>query len=232
MVHLANYQSDSDDNDDDAGSLLGPPREAITSSPKAGLLESLLEHLYQHSNETGRAPPHFTYASSVQVYPRHAATAGSGAVPVVPWTENDAFQPQEQMQITMTEVPSTWYGASRLLDERLAEAYYDMYRLYSVGLRFSTIYGPAADPTTHIHQLAQRAVVAASSRTSTSTRSRSGETNATPHFSLPDMHPNDARDYIYIDDAVDAILSVRVLLSVWTVLGVCRSKMEIPIYSN
>ena len=64
IVHLASYQSDDDD--DGNGSLLGPPREVISTGPKAGLLESLLEHMYKHSNETGRAlPPHFTYASSV-----------------------------------------------------------------------------------------------------------------------------------------------------------------------
>jgi dTDP-D-glucose 4,6-dehydratase len=220
IVHLASYQQIDDDGDGSgSGSLLGPPREVISTGPKAGLLESLLEHMHKHANETGgAAPPHFTYASSVSVYPRNsAAAAGAAGATAAPWTENSVLQPKQQ-QMHHPAVPSTWYGASRLLDERLVHAYHDMYpQLYSVGLRFSTVYGPAADPSTPIHLLAQRAVLL------------SATTNATTYAPPPplpdDMHPEDERDYIYIDDAVDAILSVSILivLCVWT-MGISIKK--------
>jgi nucleoside-diphosphate-sugar epimerase len=83
-------------------------------------------------------------------------------------------------------------GTSKLLDEVLATSYSRVYGVYSVGLRFFEVYGPWSSPETDIFQMSERAL----------------------DTDMSILHPkNDSnnvfseRDYVYIDDAVDAILS-------------------------
>ena len=83
-------------------------------------------------------------------------------------------------------------GTSKLLDEVLATSYSNLYGIYSVGLRFFDVFGPWSSPESDIFGLAERAM----------------------NPNVPILHSrtdsddfSTKRDYVYIDDAVDAILS-------------------------
>jgi len=83
-------------------------------------------------------------------------------------------------------------GTSKLLDEVLATSYSRLYGVYSVGLRFFEVYGPWSSPETEIFQMSERAL------------------NTDLSILYPKKDSGDffsERDYVYIDDAVDAILS-------------------------
>jgi len=83
--------------------------------------------------------------------------------------------------------PSSLRGASKLIDEVLAKMYHDMYGIYSVGLRFFPVYGPWGVPGSPLFEMAERAVMG----------------------DLPMEDPEWAhiRDYLYVDDAVDAMMA-------------------------
>jgi len=88
---------------------------------------------------------------------------------------------------------SSIQGTAKLLDEILARSYNDLYGVYSIGLRFFEIYGPWSSPGTRIFELAERAI---SNDIPIIAQSISQES---------DFH--DLKDYVYIDDAIDIILS-------------------------
>jgi hypothetical protein len=70
--------------------------------------------------------PKLIYASSSSVY---------GANTKIPFAEIDPV-----------EKPSNVYGATKRMDELLAYAYYNLYGIKSIGLRFFTVYGPWGRP--------------------------------------------------------------------------------------
>mmetsp|Transcript_6008 Transcript_6008/g.7707 ORF Transcript_6008/g.7707 Transcript_6008/m.7707 type:complete len:329 (-) Transcript_6008:42-1028(-) len=70
--------------------------------------------------------PSFVYASSSSVY---------GLNRKIPFSESDAVTN-----------PANLYGASKFMNEQIASAYYHIYDLKSVGLRFFTVYGPWGRP--------------------------------------------------------------------------------------
>ena len=114
------------------------PREKDV--PKAGMMEALLEQMLKVKRE-GKRVPHFTYASSSEVYP---------------YASNSTSSPLTEEQPIST--PSSIRGASKLIDEILAKMYDDMHGVYSVGLRFFQVYGPWSVPGSPLFEMAERAV--------------------------------------------------------------------------
>lgn len=147
---------------------------------KAGMMEALLEQL----NKAGRQHPqgripHFTYASSGHVYNHYNAEDDEGNLNPPPFTESKPIT-----------TPSSIHGASKVLDEILAKAYHETRGIYSVGLRLFDVYGPWGSPGSFLFDLAERAV-------------RGGEFVQDSELLVLDKA---SRDYVYIDDAVDALL--------------------------
>jgi UDP-glucuronate 4-epimerase len=157
IVHLADPYSDS--------SLQIVPREKEV--PKAGMMEALMEQVRKQVRE-GKRAPHITYASSYEVY-----SFDSTETPLV------ETQP--------IGTPASLRGASKLIDEVLAKMYHDMYGIFSVGLRFFSVYGPWSVPGSPLFEMAERAVMG--------------------DLPLEDPEWTHIRDYLYIDDAVDAMMA-------------------------
>lgn len=137
--------------------------------PKAGMLEALMEQLLK-IKRSGNRVPHFVYASSSEVYP------SSSQDPPSPFAETHVIS-----------TPSSLRGAAKLIDETLAKMYNDMHGIYSVGLRFFSVYGPWSAPGSPMFEMAERAV--------------------TGDSSLWDAKWKNVNDYVYIDDAVDAMMA-------------------------
>ena len=170
IVHLADAYHRGN------GQVQAVPR--IKDDIKAGMMESLLEQIAKVKRETDRMP-HFTYASSYEVYNYWNPTI------------NDPNPPpfDEAKPIT---TPSSLRGASKLLDEILGLAYYDKHQIYSLGLRFFPVYGPWGLPGTPLFEMAERAITDSS----------------TPILTQAEKDSlDDVRDFVYIDDAVDAIMA-------------------------
>jgi UDP-glucuronate 4-epimerase len=148
--------------------------------PKAGMMETLLEQLAKVKREGKTRVPHFTYASSSEVYPAN--------------NKNSTRMKLEERMTLST--PSSLRGASKLMDEVLAKLYHDTHDIYSVGLRFFSVYGPWSAPGSTLFELAERAVTGSQS---TDTSSNNDDDN--------NDYDKDIRDYVYIDDAVDAIMA-------------------------
>jgi Nucleoside-diphosphate-sugar epimerases len=81
-------------------------------------------------------------------------------------------------------------GVSKLLNEVLAMSYNDLYNIFSVGLRFFEVYGPWSSPGTSIFEYAERAV-----------------NPDVPILATNEIDLYSTRDYIYIDDAIDATMA-------------------------
>jgi UDP-glucuronate 4-epimerase len=188
------------------------PHSALTAVyrekevPKAGMMESLLEQLTKMKREGNIRVPHFTYASSSEVYPANTTTSTST-------TTITNMQLEEQMTLS---TPSSLRGASKLMDEVMAKLYHDMHDIYSVGLRFFSVYGPWSAPGSTLFEMAERAVTGNPTLFSQATDSSDGDdndhdqANDNGHANDNDHeheHDKDIRDYVYIDDAVDAIMA-------------------------
>ena len=114
-----------------------------------------------------RHPPrHLAFASSSSVY---------GANRKLPWSETDGVGP-----------PLSFYAATKVANELMAQAYSRAHGLRSTGLRYFTVYGPWGRPDMS-PVLFARAIL-------------KGE--AIRVFNRGDMR----RDFTYIDDAVEATL--------------------------
>lgn len=137
--------------------------------PKAGMMEALMEQLLK-VQRNGQRTPHFLYASSSEVYPS---------------TSKDSSPPFRETDTIGT--PSSLRGAAKLIDESLAKMYSDMHGIYSVGLRFFTVYGPWSAPGSPLFEMAERAVT--------------GDTL------LWDEKWSNIQDFVYIDDAIDALMA-------------------------
>jgi len=151
------------------------PREKEV--PKAGMVEALMEQLAKHRRETGRLP-HFCYASSFEVYP----------------FAFNATVPQPLTETLPLSTPSSLRGASKMMDEMLAKLYYDTKGIYSVGLRFFSVYGPWGVPGSPLFEMAERAV--------TGDLATMDKDDNTMRGFRESVH-----DFVYIDDAVDAVMA-------------------------
>jgi nucleoside-diphosphate-sugar epimerase len=170
VVHLADaYHRGSSS----AANIQAVPR--VKQDTKAGMMEALMEQIAKIGDATGKMP-HFTYASSYEVYNYFQPTA----------TNPSPFE--EERPIT---TPSSLRGTTKLIDEIITRTYQEKYGIYSIGLRFFSIYGPWGLPGTNLYEMAERAVTEAPILTTT--------TNSN--------NLDDVRDYVYIDDAVDAIMA-------------------------
>mmetsp|Transcript_17583 Transcript_17583/g.43253 ORF Transcript_17583/g.43253 Transcript_17583/m.43253 type:complete len:869 (+) Transcript_17583:107-2713(+) len=137
--------------------------------PKAGMMEALMEQFLK-VQRSGQRVPHFLYASSSEVYPSTSKNANP------PFTETHTIS-----------TPSSLRGAAKLIDETLAKMYNDMHGIYSVGLRFFSVYGPWSAPGSPLFEMAERAV--------------------TGDAILWDEKWTDINDFVYIDDAIDAMMA-------------------------
>lgn len=150
---------------------------------KAGMMEIFLEQLLKVKEERGHnAVPHFIYASSHEVYDPHKRHGNGG--------EEGTFTESGTIS-----VPVSRRGASKLLDEVIAKNYHTYHKIFSIGLRFCNVYGPWGLPGTPLWEMAERAV----------------SDPSLPILLYPDealgLDVEDVRDYVYVDDAIDAVLS-------------------------
>lgn len=103
---------------------------------------------------------------------------------------DDVGDKREDWDISFTPNQSL-KGTSKLLDEILANSYRNLYGIPSIGLRFFEVYGPWSSPESKIFDLAERTV----------------NHMSILHSKIDSEDIFTKRDYIYIDDAVDTILS-------------------------
>ncbi len=83
--------------------------------------------------------------------------------------------------------PVSPYGATKLAAEKMLFSYYHMYGVKSISLRFFTVYGPRQRPDMAIHKFTKLIL------------------QGTPIQAYGDG--NSTRDYTYIDDIVDGLVS-------------------------
>ena len=174
VVHLADhYHRGSTFEKRKQDQLLTQTIPRIHGQPKAGMMESLLEEL-RVVKKDGRMP-HFLYASSYEVYNYYSDDNQSNPPP---FTEDKPLS-----------TPSSFAGASKLMDEVLAQTYFKTDSIYSVGLRLFSVYGPWGLPGSPMYEMAERVSVGKSP------------------LDIETDILHDVRDFVYIDDAVDAIMS-------------------------
>ena len=148
---------------------------------KSGMMEAVLEQLRLHHNVTGRMP-HLVYASSYEVY-HH--TPGK-----TPDSIKERPNPPPFSEAKPITTPSTLGGAAKLLDEILARTYYELEDVYSVGLRYFSVYGPWGMPGSPMFDMIDRAA------------------NSQPILSENERNILDhLRDFVYIEDAIDATMA-------------------------
>ncbi|KAL7468195.1 hypothetical protein ACHAXS_008411 [Conticribra weissflogii] len=145
--------------------------------------------------------PHFVYASSADVYDVVSTAEGSGQPNPPPFREDKPIT-----------TPSTLRGAAKLIDEVLASAYHSTHGIYSVGLRFFPVYGPWATPGTEVFDLVERVIAEndgqeAKEQSNAAGSDASTTSTASIHSDRENVYDGDTKDYVFIDDAVDAILS-------------------------
>jgi len=211
VVHLADPFPHS--------ALQAVPREKEV--PKAGMMESLLEQLAKHERE-GRSkvsgddnnheynPPNFVYASSYEVYPHQESKT------------DPMHRFLEEGQTLST--PSSLRGASKMMDEMIAKLYYDTKGIYSVGLRFFSVYGPWGVPGSPLFEMAERAVAGDLDSLDnqhekynfhsglngidvTDKNDNDGDGDGEDERSFNQSWKKTIHDFVYIDDAVDAIMA-------------------------
>jgi UDP-glucuronate 4-epimerase len=162
ITHLVHLAQDKYANDQ----AVPRKKEDISS----GMIEALFEQILKFQKT-----PHFTYASSYEVY-NHLHPSDTNPVPF-----------SEEKPIT---TPSSLRGASKVIDELLARTYHQTHKIFSVGLRFFSVYGPWGVPGSPLFEMAERAVM-------------ESPLNGKEESQLMD----DVRDYVYIDDAIDALMA-------------------------
>ena len=159
-------------------------KDSVKTGRMEGLLEEMrlmLERAAEDGNEEDVRLPQFIYASSHDVYDRISTAEDNTKQPNPP-----PFQ--EDKPIT---TPSSLHGTAKLIDEVLASAYHSTHGIYSVGLRFFSVYGPWSSPGADTFDLAERVIAL-------------NEGSVTEDDISYD---EDVKDYVYIDDAVDAIMA-------------------------
>jgi len=206
VVHLADHIHRAAGNSDAQQQVIA----RIKGQEKAGMMESLLEELRLHRELTGKTPQ-FIYASSGAVYNHFVSSS---------YTESSPNPPPFSEDKPLT-TPSDTAGASKLIDELLAQAYHDVHGIASIGLRFFEVYGPWGLPGSAIFEMAEKAVAGGD----------------------PGGNSDNVADYIYIDDAVDGIMAAMQLrikqpiainigtgkgTTLRTIAGIMRKLSDIP----
>jgi len=162
-------------------------KDSVKTGRMEGILEEfrlILERAAAASSDgnggDGARLPQFVYASSHEVY---------DAISAADKVEQPNPPPfREDKPIT---TPSSLHGTAKLIDEVLASAYHSTHGIYSVGLRFFPVYGPWDAPGTEVFDLAERAMAL----------------NDGSAVSEDEAYDGDVKDYVYVDDAIDAIMS-------------------------
>lgn len=172
IVHLADHYHRGSLREKDE-LLLTQAIPRLHAQPKAGMMETLLEELKAIKAEFGTVP-HFLYASSHEVY-NHRPLESLNPAPF-----------REELPLT---TPSTFGGVSKLMDEMLAQTYFDTDDIYSVGVRLFNVYGPWGLPGSPLYEMAERVVLGGDA------------------LDVDTDVMDDIRDFVFIDDAVDAIMS-------------------------
>lgn len=135
---------------------------------RMGMMEGLLEQI-RHYQARGNAMPRFVYGSTAEIY-TEATEEKREDVDI-------AFGPDLSSK-----------GISKLLDERLARLYSELYGIQSVGLRFGDVYGPFAESSI-VHDIIRRSMDPLSS------------------IDEIELDASSLYDFVYIDDAIDAIMA-------------------------
>ena len=133
--------------------------------------------------------PHLVYASSHEVYDWLSTADAPVDKDGKPLNAPNPPPFREDLPIT---TPSTLHGTNKLMDEMLAASYHSTHGVYSVGLRFFPIYGPWCSPDSEVHDLSMSFLSGGGD----------GEDDGSE-----ERFEDDVRDYVYIDDAVDAVLA-------------------------
>jgi len=136
-------------------------------NPQAYVQSNLVGHCNMLELARHRGSSHFVYASSSSVY------GGNKSLP---------FRVEDRV-----DHPLSLYAASKKADELMTEAYANLFRLPSTGLRFFTVYGPWGRPDMAMW-IFTKALFA-------------GE--PLPLFNHGEMR----RDFTYIDDIVAGVLA-------------------------
>jgi len=136
-------------------------------NPQAYVQSNLVGHCNMLELARHRSTSHFVYASSSSVY------GGNKSLP---------FRVEDRV-----DHPLSLYAASKKADELMTEAYANLFRLPSTGLRFFTVYGPWGRPDMAMW-IFTKALFA-------------GE--PLPLFNHGEMR----RDFTYIDDIVAGVLA-------------------------
>eukprot|EP00978_Attheya_sp_CCMP212_P015487 scaffold39959_cov64-Attheya_sp.AAC.2 len=183
IIHLADSYHGAMFDGSSRGEGLAQAVPRVKDQTKSGMIEAILEQLKKFGEENVGRIPHFTYASTSEVY-NHIKS----------YKDNPNPPPfREEKPIT---VPLSLRGASKLIDEVLAASYNSMHGIYSVGLRLFPVYGPWGLPGTPLFEMAERAV---------SDPKKSICFDSTSEDGVDSEY--DVRDYVYIDDAIDAIMA-------------------------
>lgn len=130
--------------------------------------------------------PQFVYASSHEVYDNISAADNDENKKTATAVQQQQPNPPPFREDGPITTPSSLHGTAKLIDEVLASAYHSTHGIYSVGMRFFDVYGPWSSPGTEVFEAAE----------SVSTGGNNDE-----------VWDGDVNDYVYIDDAVDALMS-------------------------
>ena len=174
----------------------------IKGQPKAGLLEAIFEQVRVFRKTHGGRQPHLIYASTGDVY-KYANSTVLANDPVES-PESARFVPPFTEETPIT-TPSSIQGASKLLDEVLAKTYWETEGIFSIGLRFFQIYGPWGLPGSPIFEMAERAVAGESPLLLDREEMIQGGVSKIKVSSIDTL--DDIRDFLYIDDAMDAVMA-------------------------
>ncbi|KAL7511044.1 hypothetical protein ACHAXN_007953 [Cyclotella atomus] len=174
--------------------LQAVPRQK--DSVKAGRMEGVLEELKMVVERNKAADGN-----------NNSGEGGGGAVPQFVYASSsevyDALSTntgpnpppfKEHLPIT---TPSTLRGAGKLMEEILASAFHSTHGIYSVGLRLFDVYGPWSTPGSEVFDLVERVAVE-------NDLGDDGGNNG----------KDNVKDYVFIDDAVDAIMAAMQYRSV------------------
>lgn len=172
IVHLADHVHHSQHT-----SPFQPVIPRKKGQEKAGLMEGILEELVLQKQTEGKEIQ-FVYASSAAVY-NHFAEHHASSPNRPPFAEDKPLT-----------TPSTTAGASKLVDELLAQAYHEVHAIASTALRFFDVYGSWGLPGSTIFAMAERTVA-----------------GQDPTTAVAKEFLDNVSDYIYIDDAIDALMA-------------------------
>ena len=208
-------------------------RDSVKTGRMEGLLEEMRLMIERASGGNGDGDvvvrlPQLVYASSHEVYDRIPPSA-SPPPPTSSSSGNNADKKRREQQEAKNKnyqqpnpppfredlpitTPSSLHGTSKLIDEVLASAYHSTHGIYSVGLRFFDVYGPWNAPGSVVFDLAERLLALNSGNNGNNGAGNNGAGNNgagedEAGGALDPDRDGDVADYVYVDDAVDAILA-------------------------